>query len=99
MSVEQSQMWCPRCNSHTLAQRPGASHLLHLVLTVLTVGLWLPVWILCAVRIGGWRCQQCGGTTTAGGIAQKFVSAIMLIGLLVIGLMLAAVWGFIPEVR
>lgn len=31
------------------AYQPGANHLLHLVLTLLTCGLWLPVWFLVAL--------------------------------------------------
>ena len=31
----------------------GTSHALHLVLTVLTCGLWLPIWILAAIFGGG----------------------------------------------
>jgi hypothetical protein len=32
----------------TVIRRP-ANHALHLVLTVLTLGMWAPVWIVCAV--------------------------------------------------
>ena len=31
----------------TVIRRP-ANHALHLVLTVLTLGMWAPVWIVCA---------------------------------------------------
>ncbi len=30
-------------------QKRGCNHLLHLVLTILTAGLWLPIWIICAI--------------------------------------------------
>ena len=30
----------------------GCNHLLHFILTVLTGGLWLPVWIICAILAG-----------------------------------------------
>ena len=25
------------------------SHVMHLILSILTVGLWVPIWILCAI--------------------------------------------------
>jgi hypothetical protein len=39
------------------------NHILHLLMTVLFCGLWLPVWIVCCFAEGGasdWRCTQCG---------------------------------------
>jgi hypothetical protein len=33
---------------------------LHFALTFFLCGLWLPVWILASVRIGGYRCADCG---------------------------------------
>jgi len=38
----------------------GANHVLHLLLTILTAGLWSIVWLLASIRIGGWRCEHCG---------------------------------------
>lgn len=29
-----------------------AHHLLHFIMTVITAGLWLPIWIFCAIRAG-----------------------------------------------
>lgn len=60
MGLEQSTKMCRTCGKHTVVQRPGANHVLHLLLTILTAGLWLVIWVLSAVRIGGWRCSQCG---------------------------------------
>jgi hypothetical protein len=42
----------------------GPSHLLHLVLTILTLGLWLPVWILIAIFS---RPKTTVATSTAAG--------------------------------
>ncbi|MHC4239959.1 MAG: hypothetical protein ACYSUC_09440 [Planctomycetota bacterium] len=47
----------------------GTNHVLHLLLTLVTGGLWLIVWILCAIKIGGWRCVQCG--SNAGRFRRK----------------------------
>lgn len=43
-----------------MVQRPGANHILHLLLTFFTCGFWLLVWLGQSVRMGGWRCPWCG---------------------------------------
>ena len=37
--------------------------LVHLVLTVVTVGVWLAlviIWKILNTKIGGWKCSECG---------------------------------------
>ena len=36
---------------HLIAKRADyqTSHVMHLILSILTVGLWVPIWILCAI--------------------------------------------------
>ncbi len=36
------------------------NHRLHLLLTVLTVGFWLPVWVLVSVFQAKPQCMTCG---------------------------------------
>ena len=60
MGLEQTTKMCRQCNRHVVAFRPGANHLVLLLMTLLTAGLWLIIWFMSAVRIGGWRCSQCG---------------------------------------
>jgi len=62
MSVEEKSGMCATCNKQVMVRRKGTNHLLHLVLSVLTGGFWIIVWILASVKFGGWRCTQCGGT-------------------------------------
>lgn len=62
-SLEHTQKFCSTCNEQTLAQRPGTNHILHLILSVITGGIWLLVWIGVSVKVGGWRCGKCGGTS------------------------------------
>jgi hypothetical protein len=57
---EEASGYCTDCKKQVLIRRKGTNHLLHLILTLVTGGLWLIVWILCAIKIGGWRCSQCG---------------------------------------
>jgi hypothetical protein len=58
--VDQKSRFCSQCQKQTLWARPGTNHLLHLLMSILTCGLWLPIWIWASVRIGGWKCQSCG---------------------------------------
>ena len=61
MSDETTFDFCKRCGRQVMISRPGTNHILHLLLTILTCGFWLVIWILCSIKIGGWRCTQCGG--------------------------------------
>jgi hypothetical protein len=38
----------------------GTNHILHLLLTLVTFGVWLIFWFGSTVKFGGWRCTQCG---------------------------------------
>lgn len=64
MAVQESTGYCKRCKKHVMIRRAGTNHLLHFFLTLFTFGLWLLVWVLASVKIGGWRCSQCGRTTS-----------------------------------
>lgn len=81
MSSEQCQKFCERCKTHQLHARPGTNHLLHLLISLFLCGLWIPIWILSSLKIGGWRCQNCG--TIAG---QKLLAIAALPLMLGMGL-------------
>lgn len=58
--MDKTRKHCKECASMVMAERPSPSHILHLILTLLTGGLWLIVWLGVSVRWGGWRCSRCG---------------------------------------
>lgn len=60
MGLQRTSRWCGYCGERVLAERAGTSHVLHLLLSVLTCGLWLVVWLGTAIKFGGWRCSRCG---------------------------------------
>ena len=61
MGQKQTGRFCPHCQKKTMAIGNTPSHLLHLILSIFTFGLWIPVWILISIgKIGGYRCSQCG---------------------------------------
>ena len=59
-ATQEATGFCRHCKRDALIRRKGTNHVLHLFLTVFTVGFWSWIWILCAIKIGGWRCAQCG---------------------------------------
>ena len=60
MSEEKKRRFCKDCESNVLAVRKGTNHLLHFFISVFTVGFWLPIWVLATIKIGGWKCPNCG---------------------------------------
>jgi hypothetical protein len=67
MKTEQTQLRCSLCERPTLhtRQAPTTNHVLHLLLTLVTLGIWLPIWFLVAAMSGAesrdaFRCTQCG---------------------------------------
>ena len=62
MAEEKRGGYCARCKKNVVVFRRGTSHVLHLLLSILTAGLWLIVWIGASIKFGGWRCHECGST-------------------------------------
>lgn len=60
MAVQEATGFCKFCNKQVMIRRKGTNHILHLILSIITCGLWIIVWILVSIKIGGWRCTQCG---------------------------------------
>jgi len=60
MGFQEASGYCKRCRKAVLVRRPGTNHVLHLLLTIVTAGLWIIVWIGVGIKIGGWRCANCG---------------------------------------
>ncbi len=62
MAIQEKGGFCVTCNKNVMVRRKGTNHILHLLLSIITFGFWIIVWILVALKIGSWRCTQCGGT-------------------------------------
>lgn len=63
MAFEETQKFCPACGRNVLARRKSTNHILHFLITVLSCGLWIFVWMGSSVRFGGWRCTICGNAS------------------------------------
>lgn len=62
MADEKRSGFCTQCNERRVVFRKGTSHILHLLLSIITFGFWLIIWFGSAVKFGGWRCMQCGSS-------------------------------------
>ena len=64
MGTQVAEGFCPCCGRQVLLHRQGPNHLLHLVLSIVTGGVWLIVWAALAWSAGvwpePWRCTVCG---------------------------------------
>jgi hypothetical protein len=59
---KQISAYCPNCRKQTLHARECISNVLHLILSIITAGLWIPVWIFLGIKSvsSRTRCQVCG---------------------------------------
>ena len=51
---------CTSCGVPRMHVQRKANHFFHLLLTVLTVGFWIPVWVLVSVFQARPQCMTCG---------------------------------------
>lgn len=55
--------YCQGCRRDRPFEREGISHLFHLIVSVVTAGLWLPIWLalfLYHSAFTRYRCRDCG---------------------------------------
>ena len=82
VGVTQSRSWCSTCQEHTLHERHLFSAGWGCLLTVLTAGIFLPIWLLISLFetfASPPRCQKCGeGHPSAiQGIAIAFLLVVV----------------------
>lgn len=72
MSVKQGSAWCATCRRQTLHEKPKINNTLHLILTVLTLGIWLLVWAGLGLASASkrLRCTVCGSKQGASAVAH-----------------------------
>jgi hypothetical protein len=64
MAVHKERQYCPEDDAMVLAERQAPNHILHLLLTVFTAGLWLIAWLLVVATAPPFRCPRCGARTS-----------------------------------
>jgi hypothetical protein len=63
MSIAQASKWCKNCGRKTLHNRNYFGGGWGCLLTILTGGLFIPIWLLIGLIqmfTQGWHCQFCG---------------------------------------
>lgn len=65
MGIKKAQRFCPNEQKLVLGEKKTPNHVLHLLLTIVTAGFWLPIWVLLAIWPRPYRCPSCGSTTTS----------------------------------
>jgi hypothetical protein len=72
VSVKQTSEYCAVCQRQSLFQKPRINHVLHLILSIVTLGLWLIVWAILGLinTARDPRCVTCGSTPGAGPIIR-----------------------------
>ena len=81
MGFQESSGYCTNCENNVLIRARTPNHILHLILSVLTWGLWLIVWVILCIRVKEWHCSQCGQRISSsfgdkGGIIGSHVKRI-----------------------
>lgn len=90
MGVKHSQKYCSGCEKNTLhvAEQNSSNVALHALLVVLTLGFWIPIWIVFSMSSGlnntmkASHCTQCGEKTTP--VVGRAVCAIILVVILLL---------------
>ncbi len=71
MSTTQLMEHCRYCGKPTLHLEEKPNHILHLLLTIVTMGVWLIVWVLLGMssRLSSSTCTVCGSVPPAEAVS------------------------------
>jgi len=58
--IEEKWLYCKRCKKETLAKRKKTNHIFHIIISLITLGLWIPFWIMAILQFNSWHCDVCG---------------------------------------
>lgn len=70
MGSTQMMQHCASCARPTLHVQKTPNHVLHLLLSVFTLGVWVPVWIIVSLTKQKPRCTICGSDSTVSAAEQ-----------------------------
>ena len=71
MDHQQFMRSCCSCGVPRMHVRSRTDHVLHLLLTVSTAGIWIPVWVLFGLFQAMPQCMTCGERPGLFGIGGK----------------------------
>ena len=75
--------FCGNCDEYVPAVQNQCNHVLHFLLSLVTAGLWLFVWVFCAMTQTS-HCQRCGTRTLGGKAGTEFHKGVFFVGLLIV---------------
>jgi hypothetical protein len=55
--------FCHDCDKNVKLQKKGLNHILHIILTIFTLGVWGLIYVVLLIAaLGGfgWKCSECG---------------------------------------
>lgn len=63
MATKQEHRYCKHCQSVMPATRKSASHVGHIVMTLITGGFWLIIWLLAIIFCNkDFKCVKCNNS-------------------------------------
>lgn len=77
MGIEYSTGFCEQCDENVKMQRSTPNHIFHFVMSVLTCGLWLLVWLSVASEKTPWICSRCGAKLGGGSNGWGLAGALL----------------------
>jgi hypothetical protein len=61
MATHQIMSYCRDCKKNTIHLQPATAHVLHLLLAIISFGVWIPVWLLVVASNNSQAsCTDCG---------------------------------------
>ena len=58
--MKQKRIFCRDCDKYVLGRKKQINHILHLIVSIITGGIWLIVWIFLAAFQKPYQCPNCG---------------------------------------
>src|SRR5262249_15776603 len=87
---------CEKCEQERTFRQHRPAHLLHFVMSIITAGLWLPVWLLATVFPGSYRCRTCGSKFVK--LRRPWSPFFMVFGVVVVFLFISGIFrGFVHD--
>ena len=53
---------CHKCGTGVKIVARPVNHILHLILSVVTLSIWIFVWLFLCMIGSDWKCDKCGGS-------------------------------------
>jgi len=68
MGNYQHMFFCKNCDKSTLHITERPNHVLHVILSIISVGIWIPVWFILSFFS---RMNNVGDCTVCGGLSNE----------------------------